>query len=284
MSTFEIKSGDRLPAINAVLARADGVAVDLTTAASVHFVMRGFGAAATKVNAVATVVGSATLGQVTYFWVAGDTDTPGIYDGSWVVTWLDGTRQTFPTEDYLEIVVSLDLTQTGALIPVRPTDGVRPPVSAVGGLLANRGLARNADNTGAQFTATTKPNYGQVQSIIDSIAGDIDGELNGVALTPALARMARWCITLGAAATVELVFFPEQANSGGDTSGIWWSRYQLSLERFRTLLAEEGGGPALAGSLTLMSPTVAAGVAYAAQLQTAGLLPDVWITPPETWW
>lgn len=283
MSTFEIKSGDRLPALSAVLARTDSTPVDLT-GATVHFVMRAFGAEAAKINAVATVVGSATQGQVTYFWTALDTDTPGIYDGSWLVTFADGLQQTFPTEDYLEIVVSLNLAQTGVMVPVRPTDGVRPPVSAVGGLLANRGLSRNADNTGSQFTNTTKPNYSQVQSIIDSIAGDIDGELNGVALTPALARMARWCITLGAAATVELVFFPEQANGGGDTSGIWWARYQASLKRFQELLAEEGGGPALAGGVMVTSPTLTSANLYADQLQAAGLLPDVWTTPPESWY
>lgn len=279
MSDFQIKSGDRLPAISTILKRSNGQPVDLTTATSVHFVMRDLTASAPMVDQPATVVGSPTLGQVTYFWADGDTAVPGIYDGSWVVHFADGERQTLPTDDYLEIEVQLDLSSPLGLTPVRPTDGIRPPVRAVGALLATRGV----DRTGVQFGVNTKPSYTQVQSIIDSVAGDVDGELNGVAVTPALARLARWCITLGAAATVELTFFPEQASSGGDTSGIWWSRYQASLLRFRTLLEQEGGGPAEFVSIGLQSHTVAALVEYADLLSIAGLPAWAWASPPMAW-
>jgi hypothetical protein len=153
---------------------------------------------------------------------------------------------------------------------VRPTNNHRPDRAAVGGLLANRGI----DRTGAQFTDTTKPTGAQVDAIISSVASEVDAELAGVAVTDKLAGMATWLITLAAAATVEVTFFPEQSSSGGGTSAIWWSRYQAGLARFRLLLAEEGGGPSLFGSLQGTGATLQAASDYADILEAAGLLPD----------
>ncbi len=273
-----MKAGDTLPALAAVLSRADGP-VNLT-GATVTFVMRDPTALTPKVERPAAIA-NAEDGQVVYFWQPADTDTPGIYDGSWIVTAADGSRQTYPTDDYLEINIELDLSKTGvALRTVRPTDGVRPSVSEVGSLLANRGKNRQD----IQFGFDSKPSYAQVQSIIGQIASELDAELGSVAVTPALASLARWCISLGAASTVELTFFPEQASSGGDTSGIWWSRYQLALSRFRGLLEQSGGGPAQFASAQVTSPTLAAARTYAAQLLVAGLqTDDIWVRPPELW-
>jgi hypothetical protein len=275
VTDFKINSGDLLPAISGILTRDDGTSVNLT-GASVHFVLRAFGDDAPKVNGVATIVGNASLGQVTYFWAAGDTDTPGSYDGAWVVTFPDSTRQTFPTGDYLEVEVALDLTKSGApLVPVRPTDGIRPMVSEVGALLANRGK----DRVGNQFGIQTRPSYAEVRSIINSASAEIDAELDGVAVTPTLASMARWCITLAAAATVELTFFPEQASGGGDTSGIWWARYQSALTRFRELLGKEGGGPPSMFGVRVNSPLLSDVEAIAAMTPL-----QPWVTPPWAWY
>lgn len=133
----------------------------------------------------------------------------------------------------------------------RPTDNVRPAPSDVAGLLASRfgpgGLS-----------ASTRPNASQVAGIIDQVASELDAEMVNVAVTPALATLATWCITLAAAATVELEFFPEQNGAAGDVSGILWARYQAALGRFRQLLAMEGGGPSPLGSTRARSHTAAA--------------------------
>lgn len=107
MADFSIKSGDRLPSVQASLATADQP-VDLATVGQVDFIMRSSGGGGVKVNAAATVVDAAG-GVVRYDWAEGDTDAPGAYEAEWEVTWSDGKRQTFPTLTYHTIEVLADL-------------------------------------------------------------------------------------------------------------------------------------------------------------------------------
>lgn len=97
MTPYQIKQGDRLPALTA------SVGFDLT-GATVAFVLtpKARGAPA-KVNAAATVV-SATAGTVQYNWGATDTDTIGEYFGEFVATFAGG-RRSYPQGGYLDIEV-----------------------------------------------------------------------------------------------------------------------------------------------------------------------------------
>lgn len=77
--------GNRNPSITETLTYADGTVVDLT-GSTVKLKMRAVGSSTLKVNAAATVVGAATLGQVRYDWAALDVDTGGFFLVWWEVT------------------------------------------------------------------------------------------------------------------------------------------------------------------------------------------------------
>jgi hypothetical protein len=70
--------------------------------------MRVKGGAVLKVNSAAAIV-SALAGTVAYTWQAGDTDTLGIFDAEWVLTYSNGV-QTVPTSGYLAVKVSAALS------------------------------------------------------------------------------------------------------------------------------------------------------------------------------
>lgn len=107
MAHFVIKEGDTSPAITATLLDAADAAVNLA-GASVKFIMTLKGQTTAKVDAAATIV-SAANGQVSYSWVAADTDTAGVYEAEWQVTFSGGAKQTFPNSSYLELIVLRDL-------------------------------------------------------------------------------------------------------------------------------------------------------------------------------
>lgn len=105
--SFCIKRHDRNPPLSSVLEAPADTAVNLS-GATVKFIMTLLGASSAKVNAAATIV-SATGGSVTYAWGASDTDTSGLYIAEWEVTFGDGTKRTFPENDYLYVNVVADL-------------------------------------------------------------------------------------------------------------------------------------------------------------------------------
>jgi hypothetical protein len=100
MSLFTIKQGDTSPAIEAVLRSPNGDVVDLT-GATVRFFMRS-NDGVRFVDAPATIDG-ATEGIVVYEWSQTDTDTPGLNHAEWRVTFPDGTIETFPNSEFLQI-------------------------------------------------------------------------------------------------------------------------------------------------------------------------------------
>lgn len=104
---FTIKRNDTKPDLQVTLKGADGVAINLT-GATVEFHMKLPNAAALKVEAAATVV-TAASGIVKYVWQSGDTDTCGLYDGEFEITFGDGTKLTCPNPDHLKILVYEDL-------------------------------------------------------------------------------------------------------------------------------------------------------------------------------
>lgn len=109
MSIFTIKQGDLVPAITATLMQAVGSSaaapIDLTAASAVKFAMRRQGVI--KVDAAGTVV-SAAAGTVRYQWITADTDTVGVYDCEWQITWPSG-KQTVPGGGYDQINIVDDI-------------------------------------------------------------------------------------------------------------------------------------------------------------------------------
>lgn len=92
-----ITAGDTATPIRARAYDADGY-VDLTVFASVQFRMVG----------PATVQGAATgdaLGNLSYAWGAGQTDTPGEYQAVWRCTDGSGKMQTFPQGGALAVTI-----------------------------------------------------------------------------------------------------------------------------------------------------------------------------------
>ena len=112
---FTIKRNDTRPRLVATLIQDFGTAdegpVDLTTAASVKFLMRAANAAAgsePKVNAAAAI-SDADAGIVTYTWAVGDTDTEGAFEGEFQITWSDDGVETIPHDSYITIQIVDDL-------------------------------------------------------------------------------------------------------------------------------------------------------------------------------
>lgn len=108
MSSFIIKTGDTLPALEAVLSNSLGP-VDLTAASAVKLVLREAGNDGDLVfKKAAAFVSPRTAGTVKYSWASGDTATPGRYVGEFEVTFNDGTIQTFPTADKFPVTMVAD--------------------------------------------------------------------------------------------------------------------------------------------------------------------------------
>lgn len=108
MATFNLKQGDRLPTLSAVLLDGTGAPIDLT-AASVVFRMRPRGGGTLKVNAAASIVSPATSGTVQYQWAAADVDTAGLFDGEFAVT-LAGLVRTVPASGFVLVSIEKPLT------------------------------------------------------------------------------------------------------------------------------------------------------------------------------
>lgn len=111
--SYTIVQGNMLPVLSATLSYADGTPADLT-GATVNLVLKNVNATSTYLSAACTAAGS----TVTYNWVSGDTAVPGDYVGEFVVTFPDGTLQSFPTEGYFPVTIAPSLT--GSVKP-RPT-------------------------------------------------------------------------------------------------------------------------------------------------------------------
>lgn len=108
MSDFNIKEGDRDPAIEATLER-DGSAYGLSTAQRVDIVV-GALRDPPVVDAQATITDAAN-GTVEYAWQSGDTGEPGTYRTEWVVTTSSGDETTFPDAGYKTITVWPEVTR-----------------------------------------------------------------------------------------------------------------------------------------------------------------------------
>lgn len=104
---FEVKRGDTAPLFRAQC--LDGTTpISLATAATVKLLVRN--STGVIVNAVMTVEDqTANTGWVRRSWQATDLAVAGTYQGEVEVTWSDGSKQTFPPQRYITILVYEDI-------------------------------------------------------------------------------------------------------------------------------------------------------------------------------
>lgn len=111
MADFVIKQNDTRPKLVVALrddVDGEDVAVDLTLATSVKFLMRPAAGGAAKVSKAAAIT-DAVNGVVTYTWEAANTDTVDAFEAEIEVTWNDGGIETFPAEGYISVDITDDI-------------------------------------------------------------------------------------------------------------------------------------------------------------------------------
>lgn len=102
--TFYIKESDTAPELEATLEDGSGSPIDLTGGA-VDFRMYEPRNGDTVVDEDATIRDKEG-GVVGYVWQDGDTDTAGRYRAEFVVTYPDGSVETFPNAGYYDIIIT----------------------------------------------------------------------------------------------------------------------------------------------------------------------------------
>lgn len=95
MTTRRMRAGDTAHPLTADLFYDNGTKPEVT-GATARLVVRPYGQLAPVIDAPATIA-DPTNATVSYAWQSGDTDAPGLFTIEWVVTYVDGSRQTFPT-------------------------------------------------------------------------------------------------------------------------------------------------------------------------------------------
>lgn len=110
---FEIKQGDTRPRYEAQLldnvGEPEEAPIDLTTATNVKFFMRLKTDKTIKVDAGDVDITDDATGMVSYEWQTGDTDTVGVYEAEFVITWSDGGIETVPNKGFKEIEINEDV-------------------------------------------------------------------------------------------------------------------------------------------------------------------------------
>ncbi len=101
---FTIKENDTSPAIQYQLTLGTGQTLAGATAT---FKMASINGGALKIDSAAVVDSAQDI--LSYQWVAGDTDSAGVYRAEFEVTYSDGKIETFPNGGYIQINVTPDL-------------------------------------------------------------------------------------------------------------------------------------------------------------------------------
>lgn len=120
-----LKQHDRRPWLVAQLQNNDESGIDISTAISVHVIVRTQGATGaplfkepceiltTQPPIPADYDDGAPVtdldGWVRYKWAIGDTDIPGSYDVEWEILWAVDDPQTVPTVGYYTVTIADDL-------------------------------------------------------------------------------------------------------------------------------------------------------------------------------
>ena len=111
MTVFTIKRGDTAPAFEKSLKTGGGEPVNLDGFTEIDFHMRDddYNTVIDDDTSGAVSVVIATSGDVLYQWQSGDTETLGSYKAEFVVTFGDGTKQSFPRRGMYDIEVTEDI-------------------------------------------------------------------------------------------------------------------------------------------------------------------------------
>lgn len=105
MAKFYIKQNDTSPALDVTFLPTR----DFTGFQAVVFNMWLKSDNTVKVNRAAGAAIDASVGNFKYTWAAADTDTAGIYEGEFEITLSDGSIETYPNGEYIEIVITDDI-------------------------------------------------------------------------------------------------------------------------------------------------------------------------------
>jgi len=118
MTVFEIKRGDTAPAFEKSLRDGLGQPVDISDSMEVDFHMRDVDfntivdddtSGAVFVEEVPEEENGVVVFHALYQWQAGDTSDLGSYKAEFVVTFSDGTTQSFPRSGMYDIEVTEDI-------------------------------------------------------------------------------------------------------------------------------------------------------------------------------
>lgn len=102
VTDFYLKRGDIFPKIRATLKDPTGAAIPLA-GTTVTFRMRLRGSAVVKVDAEAAII-DADNGRVEYAWAGTDTDTSGLFNAEWSISF-SGDAETVPNNGYVQILI-----------------------------------------------------------------------------------------------------------------------------------------------------------------------------------
>lgn len=111
-----------------------------------------------------------------------------------------------------------------------------PTVAQVGAVLRSRTTDANGVEQGT-FTATTRPTEDQAELIIADVVQDVVAVL-GFTLPDRIAPLGTAVAALGAAALIELTYWPEQVASGKSPYEQLNERYEKQLQRARVALTQ----------------------------------------------
>ncbi len=128
-----------------------------------------------------------------------------------------------------------------------------PDTAAVAALIPTRTLQSDG-SYGADFTPATRPTAVQVAALVSLIATEVAGE---VGVVPAAQDdQAAYVVALGAAALVEVSYFPEQVRSAQSAYPDLDARYTEALDRLTYSVAEGGEGESLTAQWSFPSPSL----------------------------
>lgn len=102
-----VKQGDTAPTVTATLKDAAGAAANILDAEVRFLLIDAF----TGLQLLAEVASNdqedadTGVGEVSYEWIEGDTDTPGVYRGEFEVTYTGGGGESFPNGGVIEVVI-----------------------------------------------------------------------------------------------------------------------------------------------------------------------------------
>jgi aryl-phospho-beta-D-glucosidase BglC (GH1 family) len=119
---FLIRQNDTASLIYATLTDEDDQLVSIESAAVV-FQMAPIGGGPVKVQAEATneqsgdAISGTNVGEVSYEWQTGDTDTPGLYLAEWEVTFTDESVETFPNGGYTLVRITAEVATAAEVGP-----------------------------------------------------------------------------------------------------------------------------------------------------------------------